>query len=36
MPYAPLGCAPDKLGWLPSKSRSSMEYLRAKFHLATG
>lgn len=34
MPYAPLDPGARPLGWLPAKTRSFMEYLRAKFHLA--
>jgi len=35
MPYAPLEAGGRPLGWLPGKCRAFMEYLRAKFHLAT-
>jgi phage shock protein PspC (stress-responsive transcriptional regulator) len=36
MPYAPLPSGGKPLRWLPAKCRAFMEYLRAKFHLATG
>ncbi len=36
MPYAPLPTGHPPLRWLPAKSRSFMEFLRTKFHLATG
>ena len=36
MPYAPLEPGGRPLGWLPSRSRAFIEFLRAKFHLATG
>ncbi|HEX9208713.1 MAG TPA: PspC domain-containing protein [Steroidobacteraceae bacterium] len=35
MPYAPLTPGGRPLGWLPAKSRAFMEYVRAKFNLAT-
>ena len=35
MPYAPLEPGGRTLGWLPSRSRTFIEYLRAKFSLAT-
>jgi phage shock protein PspC (stress-responsive transcriptional regulator) len=35
MPYAPLEPGGRPLGWLPSRSRTFIEYLRAKFSLAT-
>jgi phage shock protein PspC (stress-responsive transcriptional regulator) len=35
MPYAPLRSDGPPLRWLPQKSRSVTEFLRAKFHLAT-
>ena len=35
MPYAPLEPGGHPLGWLPSRSRTFIEYLRAKFRLAT-
>jgi phage shock protein PspC (stress-responsive transcriptional regulator) len=35
MPYAPLEPGGRPLGWLPAKSRSFIEFLRAKFRLAT-
>jgi phage shock protein PspC (stress-responsive transcriptional regulator) len=35
MPYAPLPSGHPPLRWLPAKSRGFMEFLRAKFHLAT-
>jgi phage shock protein PspC (stress-responsive transcriptional regulator) len=34
-PYAPLQPGGEPPGWLPSRSRAFIEYLRAKFHLAT-
>ena len=36
MPYAPLEPGGRTLGWLPSRSRTFIEFLRAKFRLATG
>jgi len=36
MPYAPLPSGHPPLRWLPAKSRAFMEFLRTKFHLATG
>ncbi len=36
MPYAPLEPGGRPLGWLPSRSRTFIEFLRAKFRLATG
>jgi hypothetical protein len=36
MPYAPLTSASPPLRWLPAKCRGFMEFLRTKFHLATG
>ena len=36
MPYAPLEAGAPPLGWLPAKSRSLVEYLRAKLSLAPG
>ena len=36
MPYAPLEPVGRPLGWLPSRSRTFIEFLRAKFRLATG
>jgi phage shock protein PspC (stress-responsive transcriptional regulator) len=36
MPYAPLEPGAPPPGWLPAKSRSLMEYLRAKLSLAPG
>jgi phage shock protein PspC (stress-responsive transcriptional regulator) len=35
MPYAPLEPGGRPLGWLPSRSRTFMQYLRAKFSVAT-
>jgi phage shock protein PspC (stress-responsive transcriptional regulator) len=35
MPYAPLTSGGQPLGWLPAKCRTFMEYVRAKFNLAT-
>jgi phage shock protein PspC (stress-responsive transcriptional regulator) len=35
MPYSPLVPASPPLRWLPAKCRGFMEFLRAKFHLAT-
>lgn len=35
MPYAPLEPGGRPLGWLPSRSRTFIEYIRAKFSLAT-
>ena len=35
MPYAPLESGGRPLGWLPSRSRTFIEFLRAKFSLAT-
>jgi len=35
MPYAPLEPGGRPLGWLPAKSRVFIEFLRAKFRLAT-
>jgi phage shock protein PspC (stress-responsive transcriptional regulator) len=35
MPYAPLEPGGHPPGWLPSRSRTFIEYLRAKFSLAT-
>lgn len=34
MPYAPLEPDGRQPGWLPARSRATMEYLRAKLHLA--
>jgi phage shock protein PspC (stress-responsive transcriptional regulator) len=34
MPHAPLARDGREPGWLPTKSRAMMEYLRAKLHLA--
>jgi phage shock protein C len=34
-PYAPLQPGAQPLRWLPAKSRALIEYVRAKFHLAT-
>jgi phage shock protein PspC (stress-responsive transcriptional regulator) len=36
MPYAPLVPGGRPLGWLPSRSRTFIEFLRAKFRLAAG
>jgi phage shock protein PspC (stress-responsive transcriptional regulator) len=36
MPYAPLEPGGRPLGWLPSRSRTFIEYVRSKFSLATG
>ena len=36
MPYAPLPSDGKPLRWLPAKCRAFMEFLRTKFHLATG
>jgi phage shock protein PspC (stress-responsive transcriptional regulator) len=36
MPYAPLTPGAPPLNWLPAKCRASVEFLRAKFHLAPG
>jgi phage shock protein PspC (stress-responsive transcriptional regulator) len=36
MPYAPLTPGAPPLPWLPAKCRASVEFLRAKFHLAPG
>lgn len=36
MPYAPLPSGHPPLRWMPAKSRAFMEFLRTKFHLATG
>jgi len=36
MPFAPLPSGGKPLRWLPAKCRAFMEYLRSKFHLATG
>jgi len=35
MPFAPLSPDAAPLGWLPAKCRASVEFLRAKLHLAT-
>jgi hypothetical protein len=35
MPYAPLEPGGRPPGWLPSRSRTFIEYLRAKLSLAT-
>ena len=35
MPYAPLAPGGRPLGWLPSRSRTFIEYIRSKFSLAT-
>jgi phage shock protein PspC (stress-responsive transcriptional regulator) len=35
MPYAPLSSGGPPLRWLPSRSRTFIEFLRAKFRLAT-
>ena len=35
IPYAPLSSGGRPLRWLPARSRSFMEFLRAKFNLAT-
>ena len=34
-PYAPLQSGGQPLRWLPARSRGFIEYVRAKFHLAT-
>lgn len=34
-PYAPLQPGGRPLRWLPARSRALVEFLRAKFHLAT-
>ena len=36
MPFAPLPSGHPPLRWMPAKSRAFMEFLRTKFHLATG
>jgi hypothetical protein len=36
MPFAPLPSGHPPLRWLPAKCRGLMEFLRTKFHLATG
>jgi hypothetical protein len=36
MPYAPLEVGGKPLRWLPGKCRAFVEFLRTKFHLATG
>jgi phage shock protein PspC (stress-responsive transcriptional regulator) len=35
MPYAPLTTGTRHVGWLPTKCRALVEFLRAKLHLAT-
>jgi phage shock protein C len=35
LPYAPLSRIGARIGWLPTKSRELVEFLRAKFNMAT-
>ena len=36
MPFAPLPSGHPPLRWMPARCRAFMEFLRTKFHLATG